>query len=293
MDQSGRMTGLRRRIEPAVRAAQGGLPGRILGRLVEVQFLDRTVILAAQAFSAVLPLIMVVSTISPRPGGDSLAVVLVRRLGLTPGEVSSLQSAVAPPPSARASIGVLGVVLALLTATSFARALQRSYQLAWRLPPVGLRAAWRPLALVVGFALYIELLFLFGRLVRGVPAGSLLEDLATFAGAWALWTGAGWILLAGRVRPRQLAVGGLLTAVGFAVLRRLSALYLPSLVATNQQQFGLLGVAFTLFSWLSACSFIIVVATVVGAVLAEDPGRLGRFIRASPVSSGSSGFPSR
>jgi membrane protein len=51
-------------------------------------------------------------------------------------------------------------------------------------------------------------------------------------------------------------------------------------VASNQQQFGLLGVAFTLFSWLSACSFIIVVATVVGAVLAEDPGRLGQFIRA-------------
>jgi membrane protein len=103
----------------------------------------------------------------------------------------------------------------------------------------------------------------------------------TFAGAWALWTGAGWILLAGRVRPRLLAVGGLLTAVGFASLRRLSAFYLPSLVASSQQQFGLLGVAFTLFSWLSACSFIIVVATVIGAVLAEDPGRLGRFIRAS------------
>ena len=128
-------------------------------------------------------------------------------------------------------------------------------------------------------AIYVELLFLFGRLVRGVPAGTLLEDLVTFAGAWALWTGAGWILLAGRVRPRLVAVGGLLTAVGFTILRRLAAFYLPGLVATNQQQFGLLGVAFTLFSWLSACSFVIVVATVVGAVLAEDPGRLGRFIR--------------
>jgi membrane protein len=50
-------------------------------------------------------------------------------------------------------------------------------------------------------------------------------------------------------------------------------------VTTNQQQFGLLGVAFTLFSWLTACALVIVVATVVGAVLAEDPGRLGRFIR--------------
>ena len=275
------MADLRRRIEPALHMAQAGLPGRILGRLVEVRFLDRTVILAAQAFSAILPLFIVVTTISPHPGGDSLGAYLARRLGLAADDVSSLQVAVAPPPSARASIGVLGVVLALLTATSFARALQRSYELAWRLPRAGLRAAWRPLALVIGLALYVELLFLFGRLVRGVPAGTLLEDLVTFAGAWALWTGAGWILLGGRVRPRLLAAGGLLTAVGFAVLRRLSAFYLPTLVTSNQQQYGLLGVAFTLFSWLSASAFIIVVATVIGAVLAEDPGRIGQRIRAS------------
>ena len=178
MDQSRRMTDLRRRLEPAVRLAQSGLPGQILGRLIEVQFLDRTVILAAQAFSAILPLFIVVSTVSPHPGGDSPGTVLIGKLGLGASEMSSLQTAVVPPPSARASVGVLGILLALLTATSFARALQRSYQLAWRLPPVGLRAAWRPLALVVGLALYIQLLFLFGRLVRGVPAGSVLEDLS-------------------------------------------------------------------------------------------------------------------
>ncbi|HSF26984.1 MAG TPA: YhjD/YihY/BrkB family envelope integrity protein [Actinomycetes bacterium] len=281
MDQpSGRMARLWHRIEPAVRRAQAGLAGRVLGRLIEVRFLERSVILAGQAFSALLPLIIVVNTISPHPGGDTPAAALARRLGLDADEVSSLQAAAVPPASARASIGVLGVVLAVLTATSFARALQRSYELAWRLPRPGLRAAWRPLALVIGLAVYVELLFLFGRLVRGVPAGGLLEDLGTFAGAWVLWTAAGWMLLAAQVRPRLVAVGGLLTAIGFALLRRLSVFYLPDMVSSSHQQFGFLGVAFTLFSWLSACAFVIVVATVVGAVLAEDPGRLGRFIRA-------------
>jgi membrane protein len=276
-----RMADLRRRIEPALHMAQAGLPGQLLGRLIEVRFLDRTVILAAQAFSAILPLFIVVASIRPRPGGDSPGAYLARRVGLSADDVSSLQVAVGPPPSARASIGVLGVVLAVLTATSFARALQRSYELAWRLPRAGLRAFWRPLALVVGLAIYVELLFLFGRLVRGVPAGTLLEDLVTFVGGWALWTGSAWILLGGRVRLRLLAAGGLLTALGFAALRRVSALYLPDLVSSNQQQFGLLGVAFTLFSWLSATAFVIVVATVVGAVLADDPGRIGQLIRTS------------
>src|SRR5918994_464173 len=99
VDQSRRrMADLWRRVEPAVHMAQAGLPGQILGRLIEVRFLDRTVILAAQAFSAVLPLIIVVSTISPHPGGDSPATVLARKLGLAADDVSSLQVTVAPPP---------------------------------------------------------------------------------------------------------------------------------------------------------------------------------------------------
>ena len=119
VDQSGRPKGeLRRPAEPAVRLAQAGLPGRILGRLIEVGFLDRSVILAGQAFSAILPLIMVISAISPQSGGDSPTAILARRLGLKPSDVASLQAAIAPPPSARASIGVLSVLLALLTATA-------------------------------------------------------------------------------------------------------------------------------------------------------------------------------
>jgi membrane protein len=102
------MADLRRRIEPALHMAQAGLPGRILGRLIEVRFLDRSVILAAQAFSAILPLFIVIATISPKPGGDSPAAFMARRLGLAAEDVSSLQSAVAPPPSARASVGVVG-----------------------------------------------------------------------------------------------------------------------------------------------------------------------------------------
>ena len=73
-------------------------------------FLDRSVVLAGQAFSAILPLVMVLSSISPQSGGDSPTAILGRRLGLKPSDVASLQAAIAPPPSARASIGGLGGV---------------------------------------------------------------------------------------------------------------------------------------------------------------------------------------
>lgn len=86
-----------------------------------------------------------------------------------------------------------------------------------------------------------------------------------------------WILLAGRVRPRLVAVGGLLTAVGFA-LRRLAAL---SAQPGRQQRAAVRapeGGVHTL-QLADDQRVVIVVATVIGAVLAEDPGRLGRFIR--------------
>jgi hypothetical protein len=56
VDQSSsRMAQLKQRVEPAVRLARAGLPGRILGRLIHVSFLDRTVILAGQAGRTAVP----------------------------------------------------------------------------------------------------------------------------------------------------------------------------------------------------------------------------------------------
>lgn len=166
-------------------------------------FLDRSVVLAGQAFSAILPLVMVLSSISPQSGGDSPTAILGRRLGLKPSDVASLQAAIAPPPSARASIGGLGGVDG-----------------------------------------------------RGV-------DPARGAGPAAAdrrW----WAAHRGRLRHPAPPVRDLSAQPG----------------GDHQEQSGVLGVAFTPFSWLSACALVVVVATVVGAVLAEDPGRLGRFIRA-------------
>ena len=163
-------------------------------------------ILAAQAFSAVLPLFIVVSTISPHPGGDSPATVLAGKLGLGSAETSSLQVAVIPPPSARTSIGIPrrprpahrdqlrpGPPAQLPAGLAAA---------AGRDPPPGARWPWWSASPSTSSCCSCSAAW------SAAPAGSVLEDLVTFAGAWALWTGAGWILLAGRVRPRLLAAGG-------------------------------------------------------------------------------------
>ena len=43
-------------------------------------------------------------------------------------------------------------------------------------------------------------------------------------------------------------------------------------------KFGELGVAFTYIGWLFCVAFVLIVATVMGAVLAREPGPASRFL---------------
>ena len=54
---------------------------------------------------------------------------------------------------------------------------------------------------------------------------------------------------------------------------------MPRTVRENSEQFGFFGVALALVTWFTGVAFIIVGAATVNAVLAEDPGVLGRWTR--------------
>jgi uncharacterized BrkB/YihY/UPF0761 family membrane protein len=56
-----------------------------------------------------------------------------------------------------------------------------------------------------------------------------------------------------------------LTAVGLALLGVGSAYYMPDAMSSSGRQFGFIGVAFVLLSWLFAAAAVLVVAAVIGA----------------------------
>ncbi len=66
---------------------------------------------------------------------------------------------------------------------------------------------------------------------------------------------------------------------------------MPPALSYAARTFGELGVAFTAIGWLFAVAFVLIVATVLGAVMARGPGPVARWLarRASaatpPVSS--------
>ena len=75
----------------------GSFLGRWWGRLVEMEFIDRAVALAAKAFVAFFPLIVVVAAYAPAGLSTDLIRNLKHRLGLSGPALNAVQDTFASP----------------------------------------------------------------------------------------------------------------------------------------------------------------------------------------------------
>lgn len=232
-----------------------------LARFVELEGFDRAMALAGQSFAALLPLMIVFGTVA-HGSTDEVADDLIERFDVSGSAAETLREAIAQPPDS--GVSAAGVVLLVISALSFTRALQRLYVRAWRLETLGVRGnLWGLLWLAV-FVAYWSLQPAILELVDGVLAFALSLALST-----ALWLCTPWLLVARRVPWRRLLPQAFLAAVGLALFAVWGAIYLPRAVASTSAEFGVLGVAFTLLSLLFAVSLVLVVTAALGATLAD------------------------
>ncbi len=252
---------------------------RVWERMLEIEFLDRSVALAGKAFVSFFPLVIVVAAFVPAGTRASILSAMAARLGLQGDALSLVQSSFASTDDVRRATGVLGLVLTIFFATSFTTALRRAYAHAWRRPPhSGVDNYWRGLTWL--FAVLASLALL-GSL-RGVADEGAwvvvwaVVALAVFVGLW--WFTSWWLLL-GDVRVRVLAPTGVITGIAMAAFGLSASIWMPEVVTSNEAQFGFFGVALALVTWFSGAAICILVGACAGPVLAEDTGRLGRFIR--------------
>jgi membrane protein len=85
----------------------------------------------------------------------------------------------------------------------------------------------------------------------------------------AMWLFTPWLLTGRRVPWQRLLPQALLTAVGLTALGIASVIYMPPAVASAASQFGFIGVAFALLSWLFAVALILVVTASLGSTLGD------------------------
>jgi membrane protein len=233
-------------------------------RFIELQGFDRAVALAGQAFTALVPLLIVYSAVVSQRTGRDFADELIHVFGLKGSAASDLKRAFAPPTEVTSQVSALGAFLLVTAALSFTRALQRLYQLAWNQPSLGLRAAKWGLIWLAAAVLLVTL----RPIVLHEVHGALLAVLSlVFAAAFWLVTPA--VLLGRRVRWHRLLPTALLTGFGMTALSICSAIWMPRSVAKSAQQFGVMGVAFALLSWLVGAGFVLVAGAACGAVIDE------------------------
>lgn len=171
------------------------------------------------------------------------------------------------------AFGLLGVLIVLVSATSFSRALARMYARIWHVtPPRRLRGAWRWVATLTVIATGIVVLGLLHRLWQHIPYDNLLDALSSFALSTVIWVWAPWVLLAGQVAWRRLLPGGVLMGVGTGLISLGTQIYLPRALSSAAREYGALGIAFTYISWLFVVMTVLIGTTLAGAVIAGQRG---------------------
>lgn len=269
----------RARAEPYVERGRSSVLGRVWDRLLEITFVETAVALAAKAFVALFPLLVVFAAVAPSFVRESIAEALRRRMGVDGDLAPLVQGAFGSPQQIRAATGILGLLFLFFYATSFTSALQRVYLRAWRRPRRGaIKNYGRGLLWIVGLVVGISLIGSMRRVAVGAPQ-TVLALALVLTGSVLLWWWTSWLLLRGEVRWRALLPGALLTAGGMLGFAVWSQLWMPHVVRENTAQFGFFGITLSLVSWLVGVSFVIVCAACTNAVLAEDEGRLGRWTR--------------
>ncbi|MGC4934016.1 hypothetical protein ACLQ3C_10060 [Gordonia sp. DT30] len=261
------------------------LPGaplvvRIARELATASLSDRSMTLSAQAFTSVLPIVILLTTL---PVGRTYLDEALSNLGVHPERIDASLST-----STTTAFGVIGALMTIAGATSLARALGRMYMQTFRVNKLSWRSWWRwvpviflfPVAVVAqGLITPVHSASVFGVRFNGTGAlGLTVVIVVTFLIWWALWTVVPRLMVSKQVPMRLLAVNGALTGALVTVYLVGSRIILPKTVSGTINHFGTLGMVFLAISWLYFYAMVLVVCATVTHAIATDDGPLGHLV---------------
>jgi len=253
--------------------------GVLWSRLLEVEFVDRSVALAAKLLVSFFPMLVVAVALARSGVREAIVSAVMERLGVSGPALDMVQQAFASPDATRAATGILGVILTLAYAVSFTTALQRVYLRAWRRPPGGgVRNKGRGALWVGGMLVYIFVLAAMRVLIGGATVTALTWTSSVLVGVL-LWWWTAWLMLRGEVRWRPLLPTAAVTGLGISIYALGADIWMPVTVSGNFAQFGAFGIALSFVTFFTGMAFVTVVGAVIGPVLAEADDRVGRWLR--------------
>jgi membrane protein len=249
----------------AARIAAGlrsGAPARLLSRLSALNVVEGSVRLAAQAFLTALPLLMTIAAFAPGWMQDLLADSLRAVLGIRGDTLDEMRQVFSATGTTRDTAGAVGVVVTLVSATAFSRALQAVCERCWHLSRAPVRTAvWRWLLWLV---VWLTFLLLQAPLRGGFGGGAVTGVVLSVLSATLLWWWSQHLLLSGRIGWLSLLPGALLAGTGTVLLSRAAHVLAPTAMERSLDDFGPLGPVFTFLSWLIAVFLVAVSGLALG-----------------------------
>ena len=252
--------------------------GRSILRFVFMEGFDRSIVLSAQAFTALIPLFIVVASLAPAGEEDLISQAIIDRFALTGESAAAVEQLFTTPPGATSSVSVFSAFLLLYSGVAFTRRLQRMYRAAWGQEKVGVRSTvFATLGLL---ALVTEVVVAYGirAIVEHFPLDWLWAIPLSAATGLVLWTSIPYLLLDRQVHWRRLLVTGGASAAAMTVFPVATPIYMPEMMTRATNEFGLFGITITLIGWLLAAAFVIVAC----AADRRRVRRLGRAVAGGP-----------
>ncbi|WP_328557628.1 MULTISPECIES: YhjD/YihY/BrkB family envelope integrity protein [unclassified Streptomyces] len=236
--------------------------GLRLGR--DIELAQRSLGFAALGFLTLVPLLIVVSAADPAHG-RGFAQWLGDGLGVSRAAREQVARLFAGPAQVLQTTTAFGLAALAVFGLSFGAAVQTGYEKVWDLPPARWYARWRQvlwLAVLIG-SLYVTATT---TLWRHSAAGTLTAALSAVLFFW--WSQ--WMLLGGRVAPRALLPGAVLTSLGLLGLRVFSRLVFSPLIASSAVTYGPFGTVLVVQSWLVGVGVVVFYGALLGRLAHEE-----------------------
>jgi membrane protein len=221
----------------------------VVRRFFQLELLERSFGLAAQAFVALLPLVIAVVSVFVSDSGALIATQISERYGLDQLARTAIESLFSAT-SDVVTVSWLALVMAALSAFSLSRRLARTYAAIFEVAPLRPNQTWRGLVWIV-----LQLgLFIATSTLRDIyrTQGGLV-GAAALIGLLGTWFFVDWFgvrLLVPNVANRLVIASAVVSGIGRLGVAVWSAFYMPSALSEQAAQYGPIGVTFAIFTYL-------------------------------------------
>ncbi len=227
--------------------------------------IDRAITLASQAFTALIPILILASTLTPKGDANVVAETMIRKFDLSGVTADAVNQLFTVPEGANGSLSAISILLLLFSGISFTRRMQRMYRAAWNEEKAGVRSALFAALGLLAIMLEATVLYAIRSLVRHLPLNWLIMFPLSFATGVVLWTSIPWLLLNRGIHWRRLVAQGVIASACISVYGIATSIYMPGLIERSISQFGLFGITIAIIGWLLAISMVLVASAAIGA----------------------------